>query len=359
MERALAEAQRALGRTHPNPMVGCVIVRHGRTIAVGHHARAGLPHAEIVALTQAGKRADGADMYVTLEPCSHHGRTGPCTDAVIAAGIKRVFVGMRDPFRLVNGRGIRKLRAAGVDVTVGVLKEACTTLNEAFVHVQKYKRPFVVAKIAQSLDGKIATASGQSQWITSAPARRIGHSLRNRLDAILVGSNTVRVDDPRLTCRLRHGRDPVRVILDTRASLSPSSQVFSIAQKSSAPTWVCVGKQAPARRCRALERAGARLIVCETHHGHLDLRDVLEHLHARSIFSVLVEGGPTVLGAFFDAGLINQLHAFIAPTIIGGAAAPSAVGGRGAAALAVAARLEHPQLQHVGRDIYLRANVLR
>ncbi len=255
MARALVEAQRATGRTHPNPMVGCVIVQNNRLVAVGHHVRAGLPHAEIIALQQAGTRAQGADMYVTLEPCSHHGRTGPCSDAVIAAGIKRVWVGMRDPYRLVNGRGIRKLRAAGIEVTVGLLQQACAALNEAFVFVQKHKRPFVAVKVAQSLDGKIATVTGESQWITSAPARRLGHTLRNRLDAILVGSQTILADDPRLTCRMPQGRDPVRVVLDTRARISAKAQILEVTRTSKAPTWVCVGKQAPlAKRPRSRVR---------------------------------------------------------------------------------------------------------
>ena len=357
MERALEEAKRAMGRTHPNPMVGCVIVRHGRLVAVGHHVRAGLPHAEIVALQHAGAKARGADMYVTLEPCSHHGRTGPCTEAVIAAGIKRVWVGMRDPYRLVNGRGIRKLRAAGIEVNVGLLMDACTALNEAFVFVQKHKRPFVAVKVAQSLDGKVATAAGESQWITSALARRTGQALRNRLDAILVGSQTVLADDPRLTCRLPQGRDPVRVVLDTRGRIAARAQVCQITRTSSAPTWVCVGKQASLAKRRALERAGAQVIVCKTQGGHLDLRDVMAALHARSVFSVLVEGGPTVVGAFFDAGLVNQLHAFIAPIIIGGAAAPTSVAGHGIAALKQAAVLSRSTLENIGRDIYLRADI--
>ena len=357
MQRALEEAQRSTGRTHPNPMVGCVIVRRGRLVAVGHHVRAGLPHAEIVALQHAGAQARGADMYVTLEPCSHHGRTGPCSDAVIAAGIKRVWVGMRDPYRLVNGRGIRKLRAAGIEVTVGLLQGACASLNEAFVFVQKHKRPFVAIKIAQSLDGKIATASGESQWITSAPARRMGHTLRNRLDAILVGSQTVLADDPRLTCRIPSGRDPVRVVLDTRARISAKSQVCRVAQTSQAPTWVCVGKRAPASKRRALERAGAQVIVCKTRDNRLDLDDVMAALHARSVFSVLVEGGPTVVGAFFDAGLVNQLHAFIAPIVIGGAGAPTSVAGCGVAALKDAALLSDASIEHIGRDIYMRATI--
>lgn len=358
MQRALEEAERARGRTSPNPLVGCVIARGQRIIAVGHHARAGEAHAEVAALRRAGTAARGADVYVTLEPCNHHGRTGPCTEALIAAQVKRVFVGARDPNPVVNGRGIRRLRAAGIEVHTGVLAAECRQLNEAFEWAMGHRRPWVVAKLAQSLDGRVATRTGESQWITSPAARRAGHALRNSLDAILVGVGTVRADDPALTCRLRGGRDPIRVVLDTHASLSPTAAVVRLGQTSKAPTWICVAQDAPARRRLALERAGAETLVCKvTGTGQLEVDSVLEQLLAREVLSVLVEGGPQVLGSFFDAQAVNKVVAFVAPRILGGKAARLGVEGLGVAHLRDALELTWVSTQAVGPDLMLVGQV--
>lgn len=351
MHVALREAERAKGRTRPNPMVGCVIAKKGKIIAVGHHARAGTHHAERVALDLAGSAARGADVYVTLEPCSHVGRTGPCCDALIEAGVGRVFVGTRDPNPIVDGRGIRRLRRAGIPVEMGVSEAACRRLIEAFAFAVVHRRAWVVAKMAQSLDGRVVTRTGASRWITSPVARAFGHGLRNELDAILVGRGTVQADDPQLTCRRRGGRDPVRVVVDTDASLSPKARVVQVCKESRAPTWIYVSSQAPARRRLALERAGAETFTCKVRGKRVDLRAVMQHLYQQhELLSVLVEGGPTILGACFDAGLVNRVYAFVAPMIIGGTAARSAVLGKGCGPLEEATRLQAVETQALGPD---------
>ena len=350
MLAALKEASRAIGRTRPNPVVGCVIARGERIVGVGHHVRAGTAHAEIVALARAGKLARGADAYVTLEPCNHWGRTGPCTEAIIAAGVKRVFVAMRDPNPIVNGRGIRRLAAAGIKVEVGLLEAECRRLNEAYTRYICDGRPFVVVKIAQSLDGRVATSTGQSRWITSYSARGTAHLLRNDLDAILVGRGTVVADDPILTCRIRGGRDPIRIVLDTMARIPPAAKVVGIARRSAAPTWIVVGPNAPARRRLALERAGAETLVCRVRHGRIDVIDLMAHLRRRELLSVLVEGGPSVIGSFFDAGLVDKLYMYVSWLIIGGVEARASVGGIGIAELADAWRLE-PCYWNAGSDV--------
>ncbi len=355
MQLALDEAAKARGRTSPNPMVGCVIAKNGRLIAKGHHRRAGLAHAERVALRRAGRRARGADLYVNLEPCDHQGRTAPCTDALIAAGIGRVFVATRDPNPLVNGRGIKRLRRAGLRVETGLLAKEARRLNETFTHAIVAARPFVVAKLAQSLDGRVATRSGASQWITGPKARRAGHRLRNELDAILVGVGTVLADDPQLTCRLRGGRDPVRVVLDTRARTSTHAKLIAATASSKAKTIILVGEGAPAQRREVLRAAGAEVITCATlSDGRIDLSDALTRLYRHDrLLSLLVEGGPRVLGSFFDAGLVDKVHAFIAPLIIGGEGALSSVGATGVAALEDAMRLVEVETVQLGRDLHL------
>ena len=261
-------------------------------------------------------------------------------------------VGARDPNPLVNGRGIRKLRAAGIEVQVGVLNEACRKLNEAFEFAMRYGRPWVVAKIAQSLDGRVATRTGESQWISRRAQRRARSTQHPRCHLGGRRYGARRQSSP--NCRLRGGRDPVRVILDTQASLSPKLEVFKITAHSSAPTWVCVGNRAPASRRRAMERAGALTIPCKVRRdGRLDLAHVMQQVYAHEVLSVLVEGGPTVMGNFFDAGLVNRLYAFVAPIIIGGEAAPGSVGARGIAQLASAHRLVHVETQQVGGEWFI------
>jgi diaminohydroxyphosphoribosylaminopyrimidine deaminase/5-amino-6-(5-phosphoribosylamino)uracil reductase len=283
MRLALAEAEKGRGRTHPNPAVGAVVVRGGRVIARGHHERAGLPHAEVNALRGAGKRAKGADVYVTLEPCNHQGRTPPCTGALIAAGVRRVFFGSRDPNPSVDGHGGRRLRRAGIQVRAGLLRADCDASNEAWFKFVTTGYPWVVLKAAVTLDGKLATRGGDSRWISSEPSRRLVHRWRTELDAVLVGAGTVRADDPRLTVRgIRGGRNPLRVVL---------------------------GRIPP--RARLLREAG------ETVAEQGPLRAILRRLGERGITTVLVEGGARVHGEFLDEELWDELRLFVAPKVFG------------------------------------------
>jgi diaminohydroxyphosphoribosylaminopyrimidine deaminase/5-amino-6-(5-phosphoribosylamino)uracil reductase len=329
MRRALALARRGMGRTSPNPCVGAVVVRAGQVIGEGWHRQAGGPHAEIEAL-RAARTPQGATLYVTLEPCCTHGRTPPCTDAILAAGIRRVVVAATDPNPRHRGRGLRLLRRAGVRVEAGLLAAEATALNAGFNTWITTGRPFVVAKAGVSLDGRIATRTGDSQWITSAGARRVGHQLRAQVDAIMVGAGTVLADDPRLT--LRHGvrgRQPIRIVVDTRGRCPVSARLF----RDGWPTWVVTGlRSAPTWRAK-LAAQGVEVILLRTTAGHVNMRALVRELGRRQVTSVLVEGGGGLLGALFDAGLVDRIAFFVAPKIIGGTAARPAVEGRGAATL--------------------------
>jgi diaminohydroxyphosphoribosylaminopyrimidine deaminase/5-amino-6-(5-phosphoribosylamino)uracil reductase len=352
MRRCLALARRAEGRTAPNPIVGCVIVRGGVVVGEGWHERAGLAHAEAVALAAAGKRARGATAYVNLEPCNHTGqrRTAPCTPALLAAGIKRVVYGLADPFP-GHGGGIAVLRAAGVAVTGPVLEAECRRANAPFVTHATLRRAHVTLKAAMSLDGKIATRTGESQWISCPAARQDTHRMRDRLDAILVGARTVAIDDPLLTTRgVKGGRDPVRVILDGRLSTPATARIF---KASPTPTLVAASVHASAARARALTAAGAEVLRLPGRAGKVDLQALLAELARRDLLSVLVEGGGDTHAAFVEAGLCDRLILHVAPIAIGGPA-PTWLGGQGVARLADALRLTLVATRRLGDDIELR-----
>ena len=338
MARALSLAERGLGYVEPNPLVGCVIVRGTRVLAEGCHRRFGGPHAEVDALTRCRSKPTGATAYVTLEPCSHQGKTPPCANALIDARIARVVIPTSDPFPAVAGRGVRRLRAAGVRVDVGLCRDEARRVNAPFFKRVLSARPYVILKWAQSLDGKIATRTGDSKWITSAPARREAHRLRARVDGILVGVETVLADDPMLTCRhVRPRRTAVRVVLDSRLRTPPAAKLVTTA--ATVPTWIVTtraGLHRHARRARRLERAGCTLLgVAATRAGRVDPGALLTVLGERSWTNLLVEGGGRVLGAFFDAGLADEAHVFVAPRLIGGSDAPGPLGGQGPAELTV------------------------
>jgi len=353
MRLAIVEAEHGLGRTSPNPAVGCVIACGDRVVGRGFHARVGAPHAEAVALASAGAHARGADAYVTLEPCDHYGRTPPCSKALIEAGVRRVFVGARDPNPIVNSRGMRRLRKAGIEVVTGVLTDECRALNTPYEHAFETGRPYVLAKWAMSLDGKIADATGHSRWVTSEPARELGHRLRNQLDVILVGVGTVLADNPKLTCRVPGGRDPVRIVADSQARTPPGARVVRMAKGSTAPTLIAVTAGAPAKRRAALERAGAQVLECRANQGRVDIRDLLRHVRELGWLSVLVEGGPTVMAGFLQARLIDVVYAFVAPKVIGGAGAKGAVGGERVFALRDALALDFVAMQQLGPDLLI------
>ena len=349
MREALRIARNAEGRTSPNPLVGAVIVRDGKIIAEGWHRAAGTPHAEIHALNMAGELAKNSTLYVTLEPCSHFGRTPPCAKAIVAAGIKRVVAAMTDPNPKVAGRGFDILRAAGVEVDVGILEDDARKLNEVFLKYITEKLPFVTMKFACSLDGKIATASGESQWISGIESRRFTHHLRDINDAILVGVGTVLADNPTLTTRLVEGKNPVRVILDSNARTPLNSNVVT---DKSARTIIAVTENAPQENISALENHGVEIITAGSGE-HVDLNILMSELAAREITSVLVEGGGTVHFAMIKAGLVDKIFAFIAPKIIGGKNALTAVEGAGFENLSDALKLENFTAQKLGDDILI------
>jgi diaminohydroxyphosphoribosylaminopyrimidine deaminase / 5-amino-6-(5-phosphoribosylamino)uracil reductase len=353
MCRALELAARGQGAVEPNPMVGCVIARGAEIIGEGFHRQFGQAHAEVEALRMAGDRAAGATLYVTLEPCCHHGKTPPCTKAVLAAGVVRVVVGVGDPFPQVQGGGIAELRAAGLDVEVGVLQDEARRLNAPYQKLVETGRPWIIAKWAMTLDGKIATATGDSRWISNPQSREVVHRLRGRMDAILIGRGTAARDDPLLTARPPGPRTALRVVLDTHASLSSDSQLVQTAGE--VPVLVAVGQESPEAERLRLGNAGCEVFVCdgETHAARLDA--LLAELGRRRLTNVLVEGGGHLLGSLLDARAIDEVHVFIAPKLLGGAAAATPLAGRGIAEVATALRLESPAVRQLGDDTYITA----
>jgi diaminohydroxyphosphoribosylaminopyrimidine deaminase/5-amino-6-(5-phosphoribosylamino)uracil reductase len=360
MRLALALAARGRGTTRPNPVVGAVIARGGRVLAEGFHRRAGLPHAEVNAIERlSGGAARGATLYVNLEPCCHTGRTGPCTDAILAAGITRVVVGCRDPNPRVDGRGVARLRRAGVRVDVGCLEAESRAANRAFSIWARECRPLVTLKVAASLDGFIAESNHvrprrrrAPAWLTGPEARRVAHELRAAHDAVLIGSGTVLADDPRLTVRLptaaRAPAAPLRVVLDGRLRTPPDAQVLG----RGAPTLIFTARGVSAGRARALRAAGAEVVELAAPRGRLPIAAVLRALAARDIQSVLVEGGAAVHGAFIAAGVVDGVALFIAPLLLGGGVPIAAGLGRG---LAGALGLGALTARNVGRDVLLTA----
>ena len=362
MRLALAQARRARGRTFPNPPVGAVIYRGERVLGRGFTRPAGGSHAEVVALERAVRRygedaVRGAAMAVTLEPCSHHGRTPPCADRLVEAGLVRVEVGHRDPHGDVSGRGLRRLRRAGIRVQVGVLAEACREHHRGFLTVCERGRPFVVLKLASSLDGRIATASGESRWITGREARERVHRLRAGVDAVMVGSGTALADDPELTAR-RAGRvvhEPVRVLVDSKLRVPASARLHGGAEGRS---WVlCSARAAAARRSR-LERAGVRLLSTPVREGKLDLRRALRRLAKEGLTEIMVEGGGELGAALLRADLVDELHWFTAPLLLGSDGWP-ALAGLPVGSLARAPRLDDVRVRKIGRDVHLVGRVRR
>lgn len=318
MKMALREARKGLGRTSPNPAVGAVVVKEGRVIAAGHHRKAGAPHAEVDALTKLDGYAPGATLYVTLEPCNHHGRTPPCTEAILRSGIQRVVVGMKDPNPRVRGGGIAFLSQRGVASRVGVLEKECARMNEAFIRFVTSHRPFVILKSALTLDGWTATRSNHSAWITNERSRGFVHRMRDRVDAVLVGVGTVLCDNPSLTTRLigRKGRNPIRIVVDTHLRTPDTAQV--IRPDPSAPTVLVAGEHVDPRRIPLFEKRGVKVIRCQETAGRIDLVALMGILGKMSIMNVLVEGGASLVGSLLREQLIDKFYLFAAPKILGG-----------------------------------------
>jgi diaminohydroxyphosphoribosylaminopyrimidine deaminase/5-amino-6-(5-phosphoribosylamino)uracil reductase len=348
MARALELARRGEGFTAPNPMVGCVVVRDGEIVGEGWHEGPGRPHAEIVALSAAGEAAKGSTIFVTLEPCSHFGRTPPCVDGIVASGVKEVVYTFDDPNPLAAG-GAGRLERRGVSLRKGVLADEARRLNRAWLHKLETGRPLIVAKVAMSLDGRIATTGGESKWITGSEARLRAHELRQWAGAIIAGANTVAADDPELTARIadRPHANPLRVVLDSTARSWPGAKAF---ERTSPGALLATTAAASTDRLAKFEEHGVETLILETDdRGRPDLRSLVARIGERGIDCMLVEGGAAVLGAFFDARLVDELWVFTAPIVIGGEGRP-AVAGLGAASIAAAAQIVAPQYETLGRD---------
>ena len=366
MRHAIELASRGLGRVEPNPAVGAVLVdEHLNLLADGYHERFGGPHAEVNAFLDfvdrfedSGVRQEllaNATLYVTLEPCCHHGKTPPCSEAVINAGVRRVSVGIRDPSPHVAGGGIQQLENAGVDVSIGLAEKLIRELNAPFLKQLKTGLPWVHAKWAMTLDGKIATRTGASKWISCEASRQRVHLLRGRMDAIMVGAGTVRADDPLLTVRVPGPRTPVRVVVDSEATLSLDSQLVRTVNE--APVLLAVSERAPAERVDRLRAAGVEVIVVGSADGRVDLTVLMQELGRRSMTNVLIEGGGELFGAAFDLELVDEAHIFVAPKFAGGASAVTPVGGVGVEVIPEACQLNGQTVEQVGDDIYIRGRL--
>jgi len=352
MEQALSLARLALGQVSPNPAVGAVVVKDGEIVGQGYTQPPGSAHAEVVALEQAGNAARGSVMYVTLEPCCHHGRTPPCTRAIIDAGVAEVHVAMIDPDPRVSGKGEEELRQHGISTFVGEREEEAKEINEAYIKYTTTGMPFVTAKFAMSLDGKIATRSGDSKWISNQESRRYVHSLRHITDAVMVGVNTVLTDDPQLTCRCgeRGGvirKQPLRVIVDTSGRTPVTAQVFNEPGRA----FLVLGEGVKPEIAEGYKSINADVVELPSDEGLIDLEQLLKVLGQRKITSVLVEGGGTLLGYMFDHKLIDKVIAFVAPLIIGGSEAETPVGGRGAERIVDSVHLERITAMECNGDV--------
>jgi len=356
MARALELARMGEGRTRPNPAVGAVVVRDGEIVGEGFHPRAGEPHAEIFALRQAGPLARGAELFVTLEPCSHHGRTGPCVEAVLAAGIRRVCIGTGDPNPLVAGRGITRLHEAGVEVLSGVLEPECRYLIAPFAKHVTTGLPFVILKSAVTLDGCTATVCGDSRWISGPQSRAWVHRLRDRIDAVMVGIGTVLRDDPQLTTRLPEGgRDATRIVVDSRLRIPEEAAMLALA--SSAPTIIATTAAASPEKVARLQARGLVVLQVAAAAEGVDLHELLRNLGARGIQSVLLEGGNILNASALRSGLIDRAMVFVAPLLLGSGEAPGIFSGRGAERLADALRLEDIRVRRFGDDVLIEGEV--
>jgi diaminohydroxyphosphoribosylaminopyrimidine deaminase/5-amino-6-(5-phosphoribosylamino)uracil reductase len=355
MKEALRQARKGLGRTSPNPAVGAVIVRKGKIIAKGYHRKAGLPHAEVEVLGALGGKAPGATLYVTLEPCNHHGRTPPCTEAILRSGLKRVVVGMRDPNPDVKGGGCEYLKEKGLSVTTGVLEAECRRLNEAFLKFVTTGRPFVMVKSALTMDGWTGTAKGHSKWITNEKSRKFVHRLRDRVDAVLVGIGTVLSDDPLLTARLGHrsGHDPLRIIVDTHLRIPAKARVLN--HNSSAETIVVAGAGISSKNLKQFQKNGVSVITCPVKSGRIDLVALMGILGERFITSLLVEGGASIIGSMLREKLIDKFFIFKAPKILGGEDGIPMAAGRGPDKVDQCLCLKDLEVRRFGGDILFTA----
>jgi diaminohydroxyphosphoribosylaminopyrimidine deaminase / 5-amino-6-(5-phosphoribosylamino)uracil reductase len=357
IERAIELAERGRGLVSPNPMVGAVVVADGRVVGEGWHEGPGLPHAEVLALNAAGDGARGATLYSSLEPCTHYGRTPPCTDAILRAGIARVVAATTDPNPVVDGKGLEVLRSSGVEVRAGVMGEVAERQNRAFTRHVRTGMPFVVWKMASSLDGKVAARDGSSRWVTGDQARADVHRLRAWSDAIVVGAGTAVADDPELTVRQEgyRGRPPVRVLVDARGRVGATGDLFD----RQAPTLVATTELAPIEVREAWRAAGAEVVLFEAEGGLVPLEPLLLHLGKRDVQGVLLEGGPTIAWSAVEDGLVDAIVLYLSPKLIGGLDAPTVLEGRGFAPVGHALPLRIRSVERVGEDLRVEADVHR
>lgn len=351
MRRALTEAESGRGRVEPNPMVGAVVVRDGQVIATGYHGRFGGPHAEVEALVRAGAEAKGSTIYVTLEPCCHTGKTPPCTEAIIASGAARVVAAMRDPFPRVAGGGLTRLRNAGIEVAVGLESESAQRLNAPYLKLLATGRPYVTAKWAMTLDGKTATASGDSRWISNTRSRSLVHEVRGQMDGILIGIGTAMADDPQLTARPPGPRVASRIVLDSEARLSPESRLVQTAREI--PVLVAVTERAATERREKLAALGCEVLTYPGQ-GDVPIHALLDDLGQRRMTNLLLEGGGRVLGSFLNAREVDAIDVYIAPIVEGGAPAFTPASGAGNPIMSLASRLEHQTVSLIDGDIRIR-----
>ena len=357
MRQALELAQRGGGWVAPNPMVGAVIVKNGRIIGSGYHEKCGGPHAEVNAIADAANFVQDAVMYVTLEPCCHYGKTPPCADLLIEKKISKVVIGSLDPNPLVAGKGVQKLKEAGIEVIYGVLQEQCDYVNRIFRHYITTKRPYVVMKTAMTLDGKIATVTGESRWISGEESRQEVHQLRHQYTGIMVGVNTVIHDNAVLTCRIPNGKNPVRIITDSCLRIPPTSNVLQ--DQVHNPTILATTAKASTQIANEFKSSGSKVMLCSVKNGRVDLNDLMDQLGAIGIDSILLEGGASLNDAALRQGIVQEVIAYLATKMVGGDRAPTSVGGEGIACLEDAVELEYMQAASIGQDIKISALVKR
>jgi diaminohydroxyphosphoribosylaminopyrimidine deaminase / 5-amino-6-(5-phosphoribosylamino)uracil reductase len=359
MKMALELAEKGIGYTNPNPLVGAVIVKDGRIIGEGYHEVYGSSHAEVNAFKNASEDVTGATMYVTLEPCSHYGNTPPCAKAIVEKGIKKVIIGLKDPNPLVSGRGIKILQDSGIEVAAGILEEEGRKLNEIFLKYITTKLPFCIMKTAMTLDGKIATCTGDSKWITGELSRKYVHQLRHRVAGIMVGIGTVLADDPMLNTRLEdnEGSDPIRIIIDSSARIPLEAKVLNL--NSKARTIIATTEKADKEKIKALEEKGAEVIVTPFKNKMVDLAFLMKNLGENKIDSILLEGGSKINYAALEEGIVDKVNAFIAPKIIGGDNAKTPVGGVGKTFMKEAIALKDIDIQRFGNDIMIEGYIIK
>jgi len=354
MEIALELARRGKGRTNPNPLVGAVVVKGGKIVGKGYHKGVGLPHAEVNAIKDAGSKAKGGDLYINLEPCDHYGRTPPCTSAIIKAGIKRVFIGMRDPNPLVSGKGINRLRRAGIEVKTGLLKEGCRKLNEAYIKYITTKTPFVTLKMALTLDGRIATREGVSKWITGEKARRYVHRMRGEVDAVMVGVGTVLKDDPHLTTHLVKGKNPHKVVVDETLKIPLNARVFNLSH--GVRLFLATTQKASLKRIEGVRGKGAEVILLPEKEGGVDMDKLMLELGKRGIMELICEGGMRVATSAIKDGIIDKVVLFYSPRFLGGNGIPI-FGNIGVKGLEDSIPLRDVEVKRIGGDIMVEGYV--